>query len=452
MKGRPFGEWRTQAGDLMPPDRREFLTLTGAGLAAVSAGALVQSDQAAQGSGNSGNWDAVRAQFDLSEDRIHMSAMLIASHPTPVRDAIDKHRRGLDADPVAYLERNDNRLTMAARSAAAGYLDTSASHVALTDSTTMGLGLVYNGLRLRPGQEIITTTEDYYVTHESVRLATERSGAEMRRIALFESLAGVTEEEIADRIAREVRPSTHAVAITWVHSSTGLKIPVARIAERLQEINAERDEDDRVLLCVDGVHGFGNEDSDMTSLGCDFLVAGCHKWLFGPRGTGIIAASERGLWATRPTIPSFIDDSIFTAWINNETPAGANNGARMTPGGFKAFEHRWALTQAFEFHEGLGKANVAARTHELAGTLKEGLAGLSNVSLITPQSPELSSGIVSFDVDGISPQQAVSALRERGIVASAAPYARPHVRLTPSIRNTEDEIERALSAVRSLVG
>jgi selenocysteine lyase/cysteine desulfurase len=441
----------------MRHDRREFLMLTGTGLAAVSAGSLVQPNQAAgqasaTDTGNSGSWDTVRAAFDLSEDRIHMSAMLIASHPKPVRDAIEEHRRGLDADPVGYLERNDSRLTRAVRSAAAGYLDTDPSLVALTDSTTMGLGLVYNGLRLRPGQEIITTDEDYYVTHESVRLATARSGADMRKIALFQSLDGVTAEEIVDRVAREVRPSTRALAVTWVHSSTGLKIPVARIAERLQEINAGRDEDDRVLLCVDGVHGFGTENSDMPGLGCDFLMAGCHKWLFGPRGTGIVAASERGLSATRPIIPSFIDDSTFTAWINNEAPAGANSGARMTPGGFKAFEHRWALTQAFEFHDGMGKENVTARTHELAGALKEGLAGFTNVSLVTPQSPELSSGIVSFDVDGISPQQAVSALRERGIVASAAPYARPHVRLTPSIRNTEAEIETALSAVHSLVG
>jgi isopenicillin-N epimerase len=243
-------------GGLMRRDRREFLMLTGTGVAAVSAGSLVRPNRAAgqaskSEAGDSGSWDAVRAQFDLSEDRIHMSAMLLTSHPKPVRDAIEEHRRGLDSDPVAYLESNDNRLTEAARSAAAGYLDTRASRVALTDSTTMGLGLVYNGLRLRPGQEIVTTEEDYYVTHESVRLATARSGAEMRKIALFESLDRVTEEEIADRIAREIRPSTRAVAVTWVHSSTGLKIPVAGIAERLQEINAGRDEDDQVLFCVD---------------------------------------------------------------------------------------------------------------------------------------------------------------------------------------------------------
>jgi selenocysteine lyase/cysteine desulfurase len=46
--------------------------------------------------------------------------------------------------------------------------------------------------------------------------------------------------------------------------------------------------EDRVFLCVDGVHGFGVEAATPAALGCDSLVAGCHKWLFGPRGTGLI--------------------------------------------------------------------------------------------------------------------------------------------------------------------
>jgi hypothetical protein len=142
----------------MRHDRREFLMLTGTGLAAVSAGSLVQPNQAAgqesaTDTGNSGNWDTVRAAFDLSEDRIHMSAMLIASHPKPVRDAIEEHRRGLDADPVGYLERNDNRLTRAVRSAAAGSL------VALTDSTTMGLGLSTTGSDCGPDRKYSPRTK-----------------------------------------------------------------------------------------------------------------------------------------------------------------------------------------------------------------------------------------------------------------------------------------------------
>lgn len=68
----------------------------------------------------------------------------------------------------------------------------------------------------------------------------------------------------------------------------GLKLPIREIADALAELNRDRHEGDRALLCVDGVHGLGVEDLSMQDLGCDFFVAGCHKWLFGPRGTGLV--------------------------------------------------------------------------------------------------------------------------------------------------------------------
>jgi hypothetical protein len=121
--------------------------------------------------GDAGSWEWLRGLFDLSPDTVHMSSMLLASHPRPVREAIEEHRRALDADPVRYLARNNNRLTAAARQAAGEYLGIHSSHVALHDSTTMGVGLIYTGLKLRPGDDVLTTTEDYCVTHESLRLA-----------------------------------------------------------------------------------------------------------------------------------------------------------------------------------------------------------------------------------------------------------------------------------------
>ena len=106
------------------------------------------------------------------------------------------------------------------------------------------------------------------------------------------------------------------MALTWVHSSTGLKLPLRRIADALEAVNADRDGPARVLLCVDGVHGFGIEDVVLSDLGCDFFMAGCHKWLFGPRGTGIIAGTKQGWEAVLPTIPSFIDSEMWQAWYS----------------------------------------------------------------------------------------------------------------------------------------
>jgi selenocysteine lyase/cysteine desulfurase len=77
-----------------------------------------------------------------------MSAMLIATHPLPVRKAIDQFRRELDWRPVTYLEDNNRRLQGYSRAAAGRYLGLSGDQVALTDSTTLGAALVYGGLKL----------------------------------------------------------------------------------------------------------------------------------------------------------------------------------------------------------------------------------------------------------------------------------------------------------------
>lgn len=130
----------------------------------------------------------------------------------------------------------------------------------------MGLGLVYSGLNVSDGQELLTTKEDYYATYESLRHAAVRSGATMREIEIFEDIQTVTVGEIVNSIIKEIRPATRLLALTWVHSSTGLKLPIRRIADQLAEINSHREEAQQVLLGVDGVHGFGVEDVQMNDL------------------------------------------------------------------------------------------------------------------------------------------------------------------------------------------
>jgi isopenicillin-N epimerase len=85
-----------------------------------------------------------------------------------VCDTIDTHRGGLDTNPVEYLYDNQARLEAAVLRAAAAYLAAS-TDLALTDSTTMGLGLLYNGLDVRPQDEMVTTIHDSFATHEALR-------------------------------------------------------------------------------------------------------------------------------------------------------------------------------------------------------------------------------------------------------------------------------------------
>jgi isopenicillin-N epimerase len=169
-------------------NRRAFLVRTGLTLSASALAAHLPQPQAvADGASPSGldTWDGVRAQFALTRDRIHMASFLLASHPTPVREAIDTHRRSLDENPAEYLHGNAERLEGAVLRAAADYLGVQPTDIALTDSTTMGLGLLYGGLTLREGQEILTTTHDHYSTAMSLQLRATRTGASVRRVPLY---------------------------------------------------------------------------------------------------------------------------------------------------------------------------------------------------------------------------------------------------------------------------
>jgi selenocysteine lyase/cysteine desulfurase len=383
------------------------------------------------------DWAAVRGQFALARDHVHLTSFLLAAHPRSVRETIDRHRRRLDANPVEYLHANEGRLTAEARAAAGRFLAVPSSEVALTDSTTMGLGLLYTRLALRPQDEVLTTEHDFYATHEALRL----SGARVRRVRLYDDSRSASVDEIVTKLRRAVTARTRVVALTWVHSSTGVKLPLRAIAETLPE---------RVLVCVDGVHGLGAEAESARSLGCDAFAAGCHKWLYGPRGTGVLWAGPKVRELLRPAIPSFDDSETYGAWLSGDIPRGAPDGARLTPGGFHSFEHRWALTEAFEFHEAIGRGRVEARIRTLASRLQAKLADVEGVVLRTPAARSLSAGLVCFDVEGREPADVVARLAQRRIVASVTPYARRHVRLGPGIVNTPGDIDTAVRALASL--
>ena len=122
----------------------------------------------------------------------------------------------------------------------------------------------------------------------------------------------------------------------------------------------------------------------------------------------------------------------------------------MTPGGFHSFENRWALPAAFALHLQLGKANVQTRIHQLNSQLKEGMAKIKGVHLYTPQSSELSSGLVCFDVDGVQPMDVVRYMYGQGVVMTTTPYHQSYARFATSLLNTEQELEHTIAALERL--
>lgn len=379
-------------------------------------------------------WAQLRRLFDQDPSYLHFSNFLITSHPKPVRDAIDRHRAALDRNPglamdwdLGVIEQREEEV----RVWAGRYLKADARQIALTGSTTEGLAMIYGGVQVRPDQEILTTAHEHYATHTILALRTERDATRVRKISLFKDPQTLSRAEILDNIDQSIKPETRVLGMTWVHSGSGVKLPIADIGALVDQHNRHRSEQDRIVYVVDGVHGFGVEDLDFPGMNCDFFIAGTHKWMFGPRGTGIVCSRSTEVKYVTPIIPTFSEAEHFST--------------TMTPGGYHSFEHRWALDEAFKLHLQLGKAEVQARIHALNTYLKKRLAEYARIELVTPRSPEFSSGFTFFRVkDKDSDKIAAYLMQHRVVVDAVERDVGPVIRTAPGLLNTESEIDRLM--------
>ncbi len=302
---------------------------------------------------------------------------------------------------------------------------------------------------MKPGDEVLTTNHDHYACEAALLVCAERTGSAVKRINLYRDVSKTTADEIVDAVRHGISPATRVVAMTWVHSGTGLKIPVRAIADAIAAANRERGSGRRIYLCIDGVHGLGVENLNLVELGCDFFAAGTHKWLFGPRGTGFLWGRSDAWEITRPTIPTW-EPGVFYSLIGWRERPEIGGGQFMTPGGYHAFDHTWALGSAFDLHAKLGKERIASRVHTLNRELKEGLRAMKHVRLQTPMDESLSSGIVCFDVVGMSPEKAIATLADKRVIATRTPYRTQLARLCPGLLTPGTDVDRTLAAVRSL--
>ncbi|UXJ55676.1 pyoverdine-tailoring periplasmic protein PvdN [Pseudomonas citronellolis] len=416
-------------------DRRTFLKQ--AGLLAASLPLLQTSDLAlAAAPAGEDKWQALRRQFDLDPNYLHFANFLLTSHPRPVQQAIDALRARFNANPGEAVDWDREEVWKyedEARAWAGRYFGVKPAQVALTGSTTDGLAAIYGGLLVAPGKEILTSVHEHYSTYTTLEYRQQRMGTQVRKIPLFKDPHRASADEILASIRRNIRPETRVLGMTWVQSGSGVKLPVRQIGQLVAEANRNRDAAERIIYVVDGVHGFGVEDANFADFGCDYFIAGTHKWLFGPRGTGVIIAREEQLQEHLvPSIPTFTRADSF--------------GTLMTPGGYHAFEHRLALGKAFELHLQLGKADVQARIHQLNGYLKQRLAEHAKVRLVTPTSPELSSGFTFFRVDGRDCDAVARHLMAHKVISDAVDRdVGPVVRLAPSLLNDEAQIDRVMA-------
>lgn len=381
------------------------------------------------------NWDEVLDEFSLRGKVRHLSTMVMASHRRGLDDKIRDLRDGFNRDPVTFLHKvvvtEMNRFV----DAAGAYFGVPPTETAQCGSTSQGLGYIYSGIKLLPGERVLTTRHEFAAS--TVPLLAREDRQDTKFVDVLPQLFTTTPDpvDMVKRLRDAIQPKTRLLALTWVYSSTGVKSPIKDITAMVREVNATRAPENRLLVCVDGVHGFGIENVNFSDLGCDFFVSGTHKWIYGPRGTGVMYGTKEAWALVKPIV-----------WTSKP----------HTPNGVHAYEHDFAVADAFAWLMGIGKAEIEARVHALATRLKDGLSLITGVQLITPRDRALSSGIVCFDVTGMKSEDVVRKLSEDFDIIATQSATDPmigggkHVRLSPGVINDYDDIDAVLTAVGRL--
>ncbi|MBA6099414.1 MULTISPECIES: aminotransferase class V-fold PLP-dependent enzyme [Pseudomonas] len=417
-------------------NRRTFLKQ--AGLLAASLPLLPQAlAQPAKPLAGPDKWRNLRELFPLDPQIAHFANFLVTAHPRPVQEAIDRHRADLDRNPAALMDwesqyewqREDEVREWAAR-----YLEVGPRQIALTGSTTEGLAMIYGGLKVGAGQEVLITEHEHYCAQKALEFRNQRQGTAVRQIRLFDDPWTVSTDQVLSTLDKAIKPNTRVLGMTWVHSGSGVKLPVGEIGELVRRHNRERSEAERILYVVDGVHGFGVENARFADFNCDYFIAGTHKWMFGPRGTGIICAASTGMQHLVPSVATFSRDEDFATI--------------MTPGGYHAFEHRWATSEAFKLHLQLGKAEVQQRIHQLNSLLKQRLLEHRQIQLVTPRSEQFSAGFTFLRIKDRDADAVAAHLTTNKVMCDAVDRdVGPVIRLAPSLLNDEQQIDRVMSLI-----
>ncbi len=203
--------------------------------------------------------------------------------PRPVVDHAIAIWRELERDPTAFGYGRLEAQMEDVRAKSAAQLGGATNELVLTTSTTQGINWVAQGVTLSPGDRILTTDQEQPGGRVGWDFIAARYGATIDTIAIppGENDAAA----IVERFASRLDARTRVVSVSHVLSSTGLRMPVAELCALARRGGC--------ISVVDGAQAVGGIAVDVAQLGCDAYAASGHKWLLGPKGTGLLYLSER---------------------------------------------------------------------------------------------------------------------------------------------------------------
>ena len=301
--------------------------------------------------------------------------------------------------------------------------------IAITRNASESLQIAQFGIDLRPGDEVLLTSQDY------PRMITTWQQRERReKIVLRQLDFAVPVTDPADLVRlyeRAISPRTRVIHVSQVIFMTGQIFPVREICALARSRG--------ITSIVDGAHAFAHVPFQFTELDCDFYGASLHKWLSAPIGTGVLYVRKDRIdkhWALMAA-PESMDKNIRKFEEIGTHPAAMHN----------------ATLQALEFHEQIGHERKFARFRYLKNRWAERLSKIPGARMTVGLQPNLSGAFGTIQFDSIKPEKLGDALLSKHNIF-VTPITGPGfngIRVSANVYTSVEEIDRFCAAVEEIV-
>jgi len=416
--------------------RRTFLRAA-TGLAALKADSINRARAAAssirhhtaeQAARDEDFWREIQQAFTVDRNIVNLNNGGVCPSPRVVQDAMRRQLEFSNMTPAYTMWTVLEPEIESVRVRLAASFGCDPEEMAITRNASEALEIAQLGIDLRPGDEVLTTDQDYPRMITTWQQREQRDGIRLKMIPFPTPPPSM--DDLYQRFERAITPRTRVIHFCHITNLTGQIFPVKKICQMARSRGIE--------AIVDGAHAYAQFPFKHEDLDCDYYGTSLHKWLLAPHGTGFLYVRK---------------SKVEKLWPMMAAPASMKANIRKFEeiGTHPAANHN-AIAEALLFHESIGAERKAARLRYLRSLWTDRLTRFPNVSIRTSPDPEQSCGVVLVSVEGKkAPTLAEELWKQRILVVAIVHKDFEGLRVTPNIYTTPSEIDVFVSAMEKLI-
>jgi selenocysteine lyase/cysteine desulfurase len=374
-------------------------------------------------------WREIQNAFTVDRAIINLNNGGVSPSPRIVQEAMRRYLEFSNQAPAITMWQVLEPEVEAVRRRLAADFGCDAEEMAITRNASEALEIVQLGLRLQPGDEVLTTTQDYPRMITTWEQRARREGIVLKQIPF--PVPPPSLDDLARRFEEAITPRTKVLHICHITNLTGQIFPVRRICQLGRARGLE--------VIVDGAHAYAHFPFTRDELDCDYYGTSLHKWLLAPHGTGFLYVRREkipNLWPLMAAPPS-LDANIRKFEEIGTHPAANHN----------------AIAEALTFHQGIGGERKAARLRYLRDRWAKRLEPVPGVKMLTSYDPKQSCGLASFTPGTLDIGKLTGYLWDKHkIIVTAIDHPEfKCLRVTPNVYTLAREVDQFADVVTDLI-